>query len=547
MAATTRHVWLSLAAGVLAIGLFAVRVPGREHYIDNCDHGVQLCTGTQVLFGKVPGRDIFIPGGPLIGYTSALGLWLSGSLVGETLICCVGYGLSLWLIWLLASRYMTSFASAATSVFAYLLSARFYKWYVWFFPLATLWLLDRYGRTPPERRLRWLILAGVVLGIEWLYRFDLATTGLAASVLFIGVVEWRRPKVGVREWLLLAAAFAVPVVAWFVFLAIPGGVQACKDFLAMTRSGAGSVARDMAMPLPPFLFAEPLSSPSILVLAYGAVPLTYVLCAGVGVYGEIRQSEGIPSRILLATALIGLSLLHQAMHRRDAAHLLQVLPPAILGASLLVGMALRGPWFAQPSSRRFRLLRLASLSYLVLVVTLGLGLIQWGSIDLERSPFGMARRWAGLANPLGEGNQHPIAPVLREVRRRTDPRQSILVFPIISQYSTLVDRRVSGAVAAYWPGLFSQSRWSDRNLASISRDPPALVIVPDHFLTPTPSPLHLQQAARASHMAVEEFIRRQYTKIVYEGGGLLVLQREPAGPMSPNSTSVSHSATPKER
>jgi hypothetical protein len=527
MAATLRHNWYSLGVLALAIGLFAARAPGPEHYIENFDHGVQLCTATQVLFGKVPGRDMLISGGPLAGYTSALGLWLSGSLVGESLICSVGYGLSLWIIWLLASRYTTNLAGAVTSMFAFLLSARFYKWYVWLFPLAMLWILDRYGRTAPERRLRWSILAGVMLGIEWLYRFDLATTGLAASVLFIGLIEWRRPRVAVRESLLLVVAFAVPVLAWFAFLAIPDGVQACRAFLAMTRDGAASVTRDMAMPLPPFLLTEPLSSSSILVLAYIAVPFTYVLCVTVGVYGEIRKSEGIPSRTLLAIALIGLSLLHQAMHRRDAPHLLQVLPPALLGASLLVGLALRGPWFAQPPSLRVRLLRLASLSYLVLVVTIGLGLIQWGSVDLGRFSFGVGRRWAGLADPLGEGNQHPIAPVLREVRRRTDPSQSILVFPLISQYYTLVGRRVSGSVYAYWPGIFSQPRWSNRNLAAISRDPPELVIVSTDLLPPTLSPPDLRQAARASHAGVDEFIRRQYTKVVCEGGGLLVLERGP--------------------
>ena len=33
---------------------------------------------------------------------------------------------------------------------AYLLEARFYKWYIWLFPLGTLWLLDRVSGSQPK-------------------------------------------------------------------------------------------------------------------------------------------------------------------------------------------------------------------------------------------------------------------------------------------------------------------------------------------------------------------------------------------------------------
>lgn len=61
-----------------------LKSPTLESYLDNADHGWQLCQGRQILLGKTPGIDLCTPYGALPGYSSALGLWLFGSLIGET-------------------------------------------------------------------------------------------------------------------------------------------------------------------------------------------------------------------------------------------------------------------------------------------------------------------------------------------------------------------------------------------------------------------------------------------------------------------------------
>ena len=147
--------------------------------------------------GKVPGVDVIISYGPMAMYTSSVGLWASGSLIGETVFCAAGYSVCLLLIYRLVAAYSSRTAGIVGAGFGLLLLSRFYKWYVWLIPLATLWALHRYLSSPPRQRWRWVVICGLVLGLSWLYRLDMGTTGLAASMTFLGLAEC----VGHRETL----------------------------------------------------------------------------------------------------------------------------------------------------------------------------------------------------------------------------------------------------------------------------------------------------------------------------------------------------------
>ena len=99
---------------------------------------------------KIPGVDMLTHYGPLVFYSSALWYWLSGSLLGETIACAIGYALCLAVIYAVVSRHVSAFAGVLAASAGYLLEARFYKWYIWLFPVATIWLLDRIVGTAPS-------------------------------------------------------------------------------------------------------------------------------------------------------------------------------------------------------------------------------------------------------------------------------------------------------------------------------------------------------------------------------------------------------------
>ena len=57
-------------------------------------------------------------------------------------------------------------------------------------------------------------------------------------------------------------------------------------FISASVTGAISVSRAMSLPMPQFNLAEPLSAPSVVVLAYGLVIATYVLCGILGLSAQ---------------------------------------------------------------------------------------------------------------------------------------------------------------------------------------------------------------------------------------------------------------------
>lgn len=135
--------------------LMILQSPGLDYFLNSRDHGYQLCIATQILLGKVPGIDVITAYGPMAMYTSALGLKLSDSLIGETILCTGGYSLCLFLIYWLVKNHSTICLGLVAAWAGFLVEARFYKWYVWLIPLGSLWALHCYLMSPAANRWRW--------------------------------------------------------------------------------------------------------------------------------------------------------------------------------------------------------------------------------------------------------------------------------------------------------------------------------------------------------------------------------------------------------
>jgi hypothetical protein len=323
---------------------------------------------------------------------------------------------------------------------------------------------------------------------------------------------------------LLAAAFAIPVLIWFGYLAAHGGGQAIAGCLEMLLSGSRSVSRSMAMPLPDFLWWSPLAEPSLLVLAYALMPATYLLCLAIGIRAEYCGQPTARSRFLLLLALIGFSTLHQALHRRDPAHLLQVLPPALIAVPLIFCEFLDGAFARDPRGWR-RAIRFFALTYFSLAVIAGLGLVQHGRIDLSTGTLLRRDRYEALARPLAGAGQHPALKLVRAIDAHSTPEQSLLVFPVDPQYWAVLDRGLSGNAIAYCPGLFDGPQWRKRNLAAIEAHPPALVVVRSDFLDPAHEIPDLVTAYRNAFPEIVAYIHRHYTRVLYSADGLALLGR----------------------
>jgi hypothetical protein len=521
----------SLSRGELALGalvflgflsLLLMKAPGLGFYFTSTDHGFQLSVGTQVLLGRVPGVDVVNGYGPLVMYTSALGLWLTnGSLIGETIICSIGHALSIFLIYHLLSRYASKRIGLVAAGFGFFLQVRFYKWYVWLIPLAILWVWHRYLQALRQRRVRWIAAIGLVLGVCWLYRPDFGTTGTAAMVVLLGCFEACEAGGSTARVLksvgILVAWFSVPVVAWLGYLVIHLGPYAPIKYFETTIMAALAVSQGLAHPPPPI---------RSLLIAHGLIPATYLFVI-VAVWRSIKHgSRDTGAWFLLASAAIGLACQHQSWHRMDGGHLLQVIAPAIVCTALVACWMIRG---LDGVMRGFRLqlcARTAGVGFAVILVLLGVKLARFGRVDLDSFSFWPQDRYRRLGSPLRDAETDPQVAALAFVARQTDPSESILVFPLDPQFYAFAQRRISGRLHGYYPGVLNTPHCQSDNLAAIEADMPSLVVVPSDFESTqegTGDPF--ERDCRRSHANIEHFIRQQYPRVVLDSGGITVLRR----------------------
>jgi hypothetical protein len=526
-AAHVRRDWLvCCAVFVCSAAALLFFAPGREFYFRSFDHGVQLSIGQQILLGKLPGRDVLIASGPGAMSVSAVGLWASHSLLGETILCAAGYALALTLIYRVTARAAPWWLGVSAVIWAGLLLARFYKWYVWLFPLTLLWALPRLPVLSPSGRIRWCLGVGLLLGIEWLFRFDLAGTGMIVATVWL--VFYRHPPQTpasrlVPEMLLLVAAFLVPVAAWFGVLASAGGWLACADYVAMTLHGSTGVATKMALSLPALEWSTPWSPASVLVLASCGAPATLLLSGALGLRNELTAANDAnpstpsdartrSSRTLLAAALVGASLWHQALHRRDAQHLLQVLPPVIVALHVLAG----------GSCTRAGAMRKLSLAWCVGCLLVGVGLVPRGADDLSKD-WHLVSRYRGLLHPLDRLEAVPAASAIAWVRQHSRPEDSILVFPVDCQYYALVNRRQAGLICAYFPGVFDAAPWPERDHAALLQSHPVFAMVPTSFVDENVRKDRFHADCIAARPEMAAFVRAHFPRIAFQSGGVTVL------------------------
>jgi hypothetical protein len=525
-------------AVLIGFGLLQIAsAPTRNSFLSNYDHGYQLGVGVQLLHGKLPGVDVLTHYGPLVFCSSAGWYWLSGSLLGETIACAVAYALCLTIIYAIVARHISGMAGLLGASAGFLLEARFYKWYVWLFPLGTVWLLDRVSGSASGARKRWIAATGFWVGVCWLFRWDVGTTGAAACGLFLWLTCYdfkSRIRFPWRDWVALGVPFVVPPLAWFVYLLVDRGWAGPRFYLWASLKGAVNLSRAMALPMPRFNPAEPLSPPSIVVLSYALVITTYLVCGIIGLGAEWRGRSSPRSRLLLAIALVGLSTFHQGFYRKGAYHLLQIVPPAIVGSCLLISVIYEVAASAQGSGLRARAVRFAGFAFLAGTAVTGLGLMPCGRVDLAPMEAWPRQRLRELAHPLeaGPGPDLPILSALREVHFSTDRNDPVLVFPVDSQYLALLDRPVSGRLTVFVPGFFDSGIEIERNLEAIRKSMPKIVMVAPVFAGADParsSPFH--QDSAKSHAYMLQFIEENYTRKMHECDRCVVLMRDEGPPV----------------
>ena len=259
---------------------------------------------------------------------------------------------------------------------------------------------------------------------------------------------------------------------------------------------------------------------------HALLPATYLFVVGACLVRIKKGSRDAFCWFLLASAMAGLACQHQSLHRMDPGHLLQVLSPAIVCAGLLASWMIQGLEGPVRSGRLKLCARWAGVGYALLLVVLGMKLARFGQLDLDPFSFWPYQRYARLASPLSDAATDPQAAAVDFVARQTSASDSILVFPLGPQFYSFAQRRISGRLHAYYPGVLDTPRCQADNLAAIEGDMPKLVVVPsDWGSTQEGAGEDLVRKCRRAHANVERFIRQNYPRVVLNTGGNVVLSR----------------------
>lgn len=522
-------VWPAVVLCALSLLYLLLRVPNPELFLASDDQGYQMALGMAVATGRHPGFDFITQYGPFVAYSSWLAWAVSGSVIGEILLCAFGYSAAIALTYAYLARHANVLIGLAGALLALALFPRFYKWYYWLLPILTMVAAERFAslramRSASRDRAAWFWLAGVgaSVGASGLFRYDLLLEGVVFGAIVIAAVEFTRPGPPIQHWraaLRDTAAFvAFCLVAPIVFLTLVGMLRGPHQVVLVLQSIVDGTSDTVAHYLiAPYRFsgANPFSAANILALLQVAVPLIYLgaLILSLAILrapkGD-RRAEGVP---LLCASLMGLGIFPQALHRADLEHLLQVIPPFVITLGLLLHLFLERDPIGARKSGGFAAFALALALLLPMAARAGSDL---GSPS--RNPIAVWERLVGL--PQAAAN-NAIADMAVAIQRFTPPDTTVFLVMPQTKMSLLyfARRHQPGLFPTYEVGMFAGPRWLAENEARLRSTPPDYLVL----ARPGALPMTGMPAPFIPDLLAEW--QQEYRRVVYQNPYFFLLSR----------------------
>ena len=316
------------------------------------------------------------------------------------------------------------------------------------------------------------------------------------------------------------------MVGWFSVLAVVGRPVDCWWFIRALWDGTSSMTGHWRLPLPHWDWRSPTSGPScraqlllLMALSYAAAIILRKVAAAGSPTSCIRC--GHPS----GRGRLGLAIAPQALFRPDTQHILQVVPPLLVVAVLLVVRLFnRGSSESDPQhvGSTCHAVRIAiAAAYLFVLVFPFACLRHELRIDLASLGTDLPGRYRALEAGLNAADPtNQVAQVARAVQRLTLPGEPILVTPLMPQVYFWSNRPMSGILNCY-AGIFSQDVWRQRNLDAVRLRPPALLVADRDFLDGNPDAMFEKYDPE-----LYQWLKARYRRVVGEVGGFVLIAGE---------------------
>ncbi len=491
-AATTQRIIFAAMALVLAIAAVAYIQPGMYFYLNLYDEGIIVYGAQRVLQGDLPYRDFWTQYSPgqlyvLAGLFNAFGVtvmverwWdvVIRSLLALTMLA-VSARLSSWKlalpVWVLAVLWTQAYSFFGYPIFAGLM-----------FAFASLYAMLR-GFTSR----RWLFIAGVLLGLCFAFRHDMAIYLGAAQALSLAPATFlhktnegqsllQRALTTVKSalpWAAGAALVVLPLIAYFA-ANVPLGELANQLFL---------------FPLLEFPKVRDLPYPRLnwrgSVLPFYAPFFIYALALVVAlmIFVRHRKDEAGAFRAwgIVMVALFGLFGFNQTRVRSDIIHTVHF----FLVSIALLPVLFRG--WGQKASVAAQ--AIAAVAVIVAFIALIYPIDRYMEMLDIRKNNTAALTPAAQANALPRAGGALVTPdqdaVVREIQRLTEPGEYVYaglerhdkVFANDVMIYFLMDRRSPTRYQELHPGLVNIEPVQREMIADLEKNRPRYVIKTDMF------------------------------------------------------------------
>ncbi|MSU45622.1 MAG: hypothetical protein EXS42_00480 [Lacunisphaera sp.] len=542
----TQH-WLPwMVAGILAVGVFALRWPTFDFKVWNVDEAIHAAVARTLLDGGVLYRDAIDQRTPLTYYAVAALFRVSGenNIRAMHVLACALIAATAFGLFLLGRRWWGTVAGLwAALLFAVLSSALFYPGDTyalnteWFVACFTTWAAWAFWRGAPAA-------AGGLLGLAFLSKQP-ALLDLIAPLAVLAYGAWRERE----RWSRLAArmavvlaGFATPVLLVVVYFAARGALAdfyfwAWQYNLQYYGPEAGTADRLLSA----LRAGQLLGAHYPLVLAAAAGAAGFALIRVLQLRPEAGEQAANPPRLYLL-AWSATSLAGAAAGGRDYDHYyIQFLPACCLAAAL--GLAGLVRWTRAQRAERILFPAALLLSALVLA-QLGYGVGQFrGRPPLPVDPSLRAAEFIQAHTRADERifvwGYHPDIYLFADRRPASRYLYASFVTGLIPWTNTAPERDTAYAVV---PGAM------ENLLHDLAAQPPAFIV--DCSAGPN---RHWQKYPLDKFPVLHDFIRQHYR--VVEAGqfvpqGFRLFQLRASGqqaetPLGPPDLPVAIAATLK--
>lgn len=466
------HILQPLLLCVLWLAAFVFTV---SSFVFHNDHFDRISRARQIArYGDWPFRDFLDPGYYMTEFIAAgLQLLLGDNLLGEVLLSSVCIATGTVLVARLSLHISQSLATAlVASILALLAMPRAYDFdKVLSYPLA-LALCWRYVDVPAATRV-WVIAAGAVIAA--LFRYDTGIYIVGSAVVAVVAVHAGDRRVLRRRLGLLASALACLSFPVLVFLQLTAGVPDVLDQVVTygLREGAGT-----RIVTPPAIALNSGASTfenanAVLYYLFQALPIAGILV----LTWKGRSQAASRNEVANVACLIGLCIILNLFILR---HPVAARAGGMIGpAAILAAWMFRSVW--QVGGRAaLLLLRPAAVVVLWLAVWSVSTAAMWEQQltgELARpSKFTGVLRAAAASPPDADLIGSRDTALVHYLRECTRPDDRILVTYFAPEIAFFAQRGFAGGIAALHGGHWSEPRFQQRSLQSLSADPPVLII-----------------------------------------------------------------------